>query len=106
MQRAYRGIQPHIHDSTYIDETAVVIGDVEIGADSSIWPMCVVRGDVNLIRIGARTNIQDGSVVHVSHKSADYAGHATILGNDVSVGHKVLLHGCTVEDECLIGMGS
>lgn len=105
--RPYKDIIPRIAPSAYVDESAVVIGDVVIGADSSILPTCVVRGDVNKIRIGARTNIQDGGVVHVTHKHAGHpAGYPTIIGNGVTVGHKVILHGCTVEDCCLIGMGS
>ncbi len=105
--RAYRGIVPSIAASAYVDETALVIGDVVIGADSSIWPMCSIRGDVNCIRIGARTSIQDGSVIHVTHRhAARPEGHATIVGDDVTVGHQVILHGCTIESRCLIGMGS
>ena len=93
--------------TAYIDEDAVVIGDVTLGVDSSIWPMCSIRGDVNLIRIGERTNIQDGSVIHVTHRfGALPEGYPVHIGNDVTVGHKVILHGCTVEDLCLIGMGS
>ena len=106
MLRAYKGITPRIGAQAFVDESAVVIGDVEIGADSSIWPLCVLRGDVNRIRIGARTNIQDGSILHVTHPRSDHPGHATIVGDDVTVGHRVTLHGCTVEDRCLIGMGS
>ncbi len=105
--RKFRNFYPKVDKTAYVDETAAVIGDVEIGRDSSIWPMCSVRGDVNLIRIGERTNIQDGSVIHVTHRYADNPdGYATHIGNDVTVGHKVILHGCTVEDMCLIGMGS
>lgn len=106
MQRLYRNIQPRIHAAAYIDPAAAVIGDVEIGADSSIWPMCSVRGDVNRIRIGARTNIQDGCVLHGTHRSHLDSGYAITIGDGVTVGHKVILHGCTVEDACLIGMGS
>lgn len=84
-----------------------MVGRVEIGADSSVWPMSVIRGDVNTISIGARTNIQDGSVLHVSHDSEYCPGGARlVVGSDVTVGHKVLLHACTVQDTCLIGMGS
>lgn len=106
MLRAYKGAMPSIGTNAFVDESAVVIGDVAIGEDSSIWPLCVVRGDVNRIRIGARTNIQDGSIVHVTHPRRDRPGHATVVGDDVTVGHRVTLHGCTVEDRCLIGMGS
>jgi carbonic anhydrase/acetyltransferase-like protein (isoleucine patch superfamily) len=105
--RPHKGILPTIVPGAYIDDSAVVIGDVHIGEDSSVWPMCVLRGDVNAIRIGARTSIQDGTVVHVTHRhAARPEGHATIIGSDVTVGHRVILHGCTVEDRCLIGMGS
>lgn len=105
--RIFKGIRPKVAVGAYVDDSAAVIGDVEIGEDASIWPMCSVRGDVNLIRIGARTNIQDGSVIHVTHCYGGLPeGHATRIGSDVTVGHKVMLHGCTVEDLCLIGMGS
>ncbi len=105
--RSFKGISPKLASRVYVDESAAVIGDVELGEDASVWPMCSIRGDVNLIRIGARTNIQDGSVLHVTHRYGVLPeGHATVIGNDVTVGHKVMLHGCTVEDLCLIGMGS
>jgi len=92
---------PQIAASAYIDEAAVVIGDVVIGEDSSVWPCAVVRGDVHYIRIGARTNIQDGSVLHVMKDL-----YPLIVGDGVTVGHAVTLHGCTIESRCLIGMGS
>jgi carbonic anhydrase/acetyltransferase-like protein (isoleucine patch superfamily) len=105
--RPYKNIKPTIHKNVYIDESAVVIGDVEIGDDSSIWPMVVVRGDVNSIRIGQRTNIQDGSVLHVTHVGPfDPEGYSLNIGDNVTVGHKAMLHGCTIEDDCLIGMGT
>ncbi len=105
--RLYKGISPNIGANAYVDAQAAVIGDVSIGADSSIWPMCTLRGDVNHIRIGERTSIQDGSVIHVTHRHAVRPqGNATLVGNDVTVGHNVILHGCTVEDLCLIGMGA
>ena len=105
--RDYQGRQPQIHPSAYIDDMALVVGEVEIGADSSIWPMCVVRGDVNSIHIGSSTNIQDGSVLHVSHRSEhNPQGHALVVGDRVTVGHKVILHGCSIGNESLIGMGS
>jgi len=97
--RAYRGKWPEIAASAYIDASAVIIGDVVIGEDSSVWPLCVVRGDVNYIRIGKRTNIQDGSVLHVMKEQ-----YPLILGDDVTVGHAVMLHGCTIESNVLIGM--
>lgn len=98
---------PQIHDSAYIDPQSCVIGDVEIGKNSSIWPMTVVRGDVNSIRIGDDTNIQDGSILHVTHKSAhDLAGGPLKIGNGVTVGHAAILHACEIGDYCLIGMGT
>jgi gamma-carbonic anhydrase len=97
----YRGIRPKVHDSVFIAEGARVIGDVEIGKDSSIWFNSVVRGDVHSIRIGERTNIQDNCVLHVTHKK--YALH---IGSNVTVGHNAILHGCTIGDYCLIGMGA
>jgi gamma-carbonic anhydrase len=99
--RSYRGRTPQIAPSAYIDPQAVIIGDVVIGEDSSVWPCAVVRGDVHYIRIGARTNIQDGSVLHVMRDT-----NALVLGDEVTVGHSVTLHGCRIESRCLIGMGS
>ncbi len=105
--RPYKGILPKLGARVYVDEQAAVIGDVVLGDDSSIWPMCSVRGDVNSIRIGARTNIQDGTVVHVTHRHEGVSeGRATIIGDDVTVGHLCIIHACTVENRCLIGMGS
>jgi carbonic anhydrase/acetyltransferase-like protein (isoleucine patch superfamily) len=98
--RSYRGRKPQIAASAYVDEAAVLIGDVTIGEDSSVWPGVVIRGDVHYIRIGARTNVQDGSVLHVMRDE-----YPLILGNNVTVGHGVVLHGCTIESRCLIGMG-
>lgn len=97
--RSYKGKRPTIAVSAYIDPASVIIGDVVIGEDASIWPLCVVRGDVNYIRIGARTNIQDGSILHVMKDE-----YPLILGDDITVGHSVTLHGCTIESRCLIGM--
>jgi carbonic anhydrase/acetyltransferase-like protein (isoleucine patch superfamily) len=99
--RAYRGKRPVIAASAYIDPASVIIGDVTIGEDSSVWPMCVIRGDVHHIRIGARTNIQDGCVLHVMRGE-----WSLVLGDEVTVGHAVTLHGCTIESRCLIGMGA
>src|SRR5256714_12232609 len=99
--RPYRGKRPQIAASAYIDPAAVIIGDVVIGEDSSVWPCSVIRGDVHYIRIGARTNIQDGSVLHVMRDE-----WPLVLGDDVTVGHSVTLHGCTIESRCLIGMGA
>lgn len=105
--RPFEQYLPQIHPSAYIDETAQVIGNVTIGEDSSIWPMSVIRGDVQGICIGQRTSIQDGTVVHVTHDSRFCpGGQPTWIGNDVTVGHRVILHACTVEDFCLIGMGA
>jgi carbonic anhydrase/acetyltransferase-like protein (isoleucine patch superfamily) len=107
--RAFDGHTPNIDQSAYVDESAVVIGDVKIGADSSVWPCTVIRGDVNYIRIGERTNVQDGSVLHVVHASAEFTredGAALVIGDDVTVGHKAILHACTVGNRCLIGMGA
>jgi len=100
MIRPHRGRLPRVHATAFIDDSAQVIGEVEIGEESSIWMCVVVRGDVNWIRIGKRTNIQDGSVVH-----GMLGTHPTILGDNVTVGHGAMVHGCTVEDRCLIGMG-
>lgn len=105
--RTFRGKAPVIDPSAYVDPMAVVIGDVVIGADSSVWPMASVRGDVNYIRIGARTSIQDGTVIHVtSPQPAEPEGVATIVGDDITVGHRCMLHACTIENHCLVGMGS
>jgi gamma-carbonic anhydrase len=99
--RPYQEKWPQIASSAYIDPAAVVIGDVEIGDDSSVWPMCVIRGDVNHIRIGNRTNIQDGCVLHVMKDE-----WPLLLEDEVTVGHSVTLHGCHIESNCLIGMGA
>lgn len=105
--RSFQKKHPAVPTSTFIDETALVIGDVTIGEDSSIWPMTVLRGDVHFITVGARTNIQDGSVVHVTHDSEHTpGGFAASIGNDVTVGHRAIVHACTVGDFCLIGMGA
>lgn len=105
--RTYNNITPSLAEEVYIDETALLIGDVEIGTNSSVWPMSVIRGDVHYIRIGASTNIQDHSVLHVSHASKySPKGYPLHIGNYVTVGHRVILHGCTVGDNCVIGMGS
>jgi carbonic anhydrase/acetyltransferase-like protein (isoleucine patch superfamily) len=101
MLRPYRGVLPTVDPSAYVDESAQVIGDVTIGPESSVWMNVVVRGDVHRVRIGARTNLQDGTIVHVMRGT-----HPTTLGDDVTVGHGVIVHGCTVKDRCLIGMGA
>lgn len=105
--RTFKNMTPRVDPLAYVDETALVIGDVTIGADSSIWPMCVLRGDVHSITIGARTNIQDASVCHVTHDGKyTPGGFALKVGNDVTVGHRVTLHACTVGNLCLIGMSA
>ena len=105
--RPYLDRHPRLGANVYIDPTALVIGDVALGDEVSVWPMTVIRGDVNYIRIGARSNVQDGSVLHVSRPSANNAGgQPLIVGEDVVVGHKVVLHGCTIGNRCLIGIGS
>lgn len=105
--RPFEQYTPQIHPSAYIDASAVIIGAVEIGAESSVWPMSVIRGDIQSVRIGERTSIQDGTIIHVTHASRFCpGGHATHIGNDVTVGHRVILHACTIEDCALIGMGA
>lgn len=101
MIRTFQGIKPTIAKSAYIEETAVIIGDVVIGEESSAWFNAVVRGDVHYIRIGNRTNVQDLSMLHVTHDT-----HPLIIGDEVTIGHHVVLHGCTVKDRVLIGMGA
>lgn len=105
--RTYAGKTPKISQGVFVDESAVVIGDVEIGTDSSVWPCTVIRGDMHFIRIGERSSIQDGSVLHITHAS-DYnpKGHPLIIGDDVTVGHSVCLHGCTIGNRVLVGIGS
>ena len=105
--RTFNGKFPRIAKDAWVDPSAVIIGDVEIGTNSSVWPLTVVRGDIHRIRIGARTNIQDGSVLHVTHDSRfSPGGHPLLIGDGVTAGHKVMLHGCEIGDFCLIGMGS
>jgi len=99
--RPWGGKAPRLDESVWVAEDAVVVGDVEIGPHSSAWFGVVLRGDVNYIRVGARTNLQDKSVLHVTSRT-----HPTIVGDDVTVGHRVTLHGCTVKDRCLIGIGA
>jgi carbonic anhydrase/acetyltransferase-like protein (isoleucine patch superfamily) len=101
MLRPHQGRMPVVAASAFVDESAQVIGDVTIGDDSSLWMNVVVRGDVHHIRIGRRTNLQDGTIVHVMRGT-----HPTTIGDEVTVGHGVILHGCTVRDRCLIGMGA
>ena len=101
MIRAHRGRLPRLAPGVYIDQSAQVIGDVEIGDESSVWMCTVIRGDVNWIKIGKRSNVQDGTVVHVMTKT-----HPTVIGDNVTIGHGAIVHGCTIEDRCLIGMGA
>ena len=106
--RPYRDRFPTLGQRAYVDPAASVIGDVVLGDDVSVWPFTVIRGDVNFVRIGDRTNIQDGTVVHVSHDGphAKLGGFATRIGSDVTIGHKAVIHACTIEDAVLIGMGA
>ena len=99
--RAWGGKEPRLADSVWVAEGAVVVGDVEIGPESSIWFGAIVRGDVNHVRIGARTNVQDCSVLHVTGRT-----HPTVVVDDVTIGHRVTLHGCTVKDRCLVGIAA
>jgi carbonic anhydrase/acetyltransferase-like protein (isoleucine patch superfamily) len=103
----FRGIWPRIHETAFIAPGCRIIGDVEIGAEASVWYNCVIRGDANHVRIGARSNIQDGSVVHCDSPKPQWpAGFPTIIGEDVLIGHLALVHGCTLEDRAFVGMGA
>ncbi|MDE2087126.1 MAG: gamma carbonic anhydrase family protein, partial [Xanthomonadaceae bacterium] len=102
--RTYRGIAPALGERVYLDPAATVIGDVVLGDDVSVWPGAVLRGDVNHIRVGARTNIQDGAIVHVAHAGPYGPGYPCLIGADVTIGHAAVVHACTIEDGCLIGM--
>ncbi|KJJ98533.1 MULTISPECIES: gamma carbonic anhydrase family protein [Pseudomonas] len=105
--RSYQGKTPSLGERVFVDASAVVIGDVEIGADSSVWPLVVIRGDMHRIRIGARTSVQDGSVLHITHAGPfNPDGFPLTIGDEVTIGHKVLLHGCTIGSRILVGMGS
>ncbi len=105
--RSYRNWSPEFDQTVFIDPSAQVIGRTRIGNDSSIWPLVVVRGDVNYIEIGARTNVQDNSVLHVARPTEkNTEGYALIIGDDVTVGHGAILHACTIGHRCLIGMGA
>ena len=105
--RAFLDYVPSVDESCFVDETSVVIGEVSLAEDVSIWPYAVLRGDVNSISIGKRSNVQDGSVLHVSHKNAAKPdGSPLIIGDDVTIGHKVMLHGCRIGNRVLVGMGS
>ena len=106
--RPFQGILPTLGARCYVDDAATVIGDVVLGDDVSIWPGTVIRGDVNFIRIGARSNVQDGTIIHVTHDGpyGTPGGFATVIGADVTIGHGAIVHACVIEDACLIGMGS
>ena len=105
--RSYKDLLPKTGERVMIDSSSVVIGDVRLGDDVSIWPLVAIRGDVNYVSIGARSNIQDGSVLHVTHKSSyNPEGNPLVIGENVTVGHKVMLHGCTIGNRVLVGMGS
>ncbi|WP_386081480.1 gamma carbonic anhydrase family protein [Vreelandella sp. F11] len=105
--RCYQGMEPQLGERVYIDPASVVIGDVVMGDDCSVWPMTVIRGDMHRIRIGARTSVQDGSVLHITHAS-DFSpdGFPLTIGDDVTIGHKAILHGCTLGSRILVGMGA
>lgn len=105
--RSYQGTSPKLGNAVFIDPTAVVLGDVELGDDVSVWPLTVIRGDMHRIRIGSRTSIQDGSVLHITHAGPfNPDGFPLIIGDDVTVGHQAMLHGCTVGSRVLVGMGA
>lgn len=106
--RPYNGRQPTLGARAYVDPAATVIGDVVLGDDTSVWPQTVIRGDVNAVRIGARCNLQDGTVVHVSHDGphAKLGGFSTVVGDDVTIGHKAIIHACRIGDAVLVGMGA
>ncbi|CEK09570.1 gamma carbonic anhydrase family protein [Legionella hackeliae] len=105
--RTFENKHPHLGERVYIDPQATVIGNVHLGNDVSIWPMAVVRGDVNYIRIGNSCNIQDGAILHVTHDGPyTPGGKPLILGEGITIGHKVVLHACSIEDFCLVGMGA
>lgn len=105
--KPYKGILPSFGNSCYIDESSVMVGDIQCGDDVSIWPLVAARGDVNHIRIGDRTNVQDGTVLHVTRVSTkNPKGFPLLIGEDVTIGHKCMLHGCTLKDRILVGMGA
>ena len=105
--RSYQNHTPNLGERAFVDHSAVVIGDVEIGADSSVWPLTVIRGDMHRIRIGTRTSVQDASVLHITHAGPfNPDGFPLMIGDDVTIAHKVMLHGCSIGSRVLIGMGS
>lgn len=105
--RSYQGVTPELGERVFVDPTAVVLGDVKLGDDASVWPMAVVRGDMHHIRIGKGTSVQDGAVLHITHAS-DFnpGGYPLIIGDEVTIGHKAVLHGCTLGNRILVGMGA
>lgn len=105
--RSFRGVTPSLGERVFIDESAVVLGDVTLGDDTSVWPTAVIRGDMHRIRIGARTSVQDGCVLHITHAS-DFSpeGFPLNVGDEVTIGHRAVLHGCTIASRVLIGMGA
>ncbi|MBU2978475.1 gamma carbonic anhydrase family protein [Alteromonas sp. C1M14] len=105
--RPYNNTLPSLGDAVYVDESAVLVGDITLGSDASVWPLVAARGDVNTISIGARTNIQDGTVLHVTRRSDSQPnGFPLIIGDDVTIGHKCMLHGCKLGNRILVGMGA
>ena len=105
--RTYQGMTPALGPRVFVDHSAVVLGDVQLGEDSSVWPMAVVRGDMQRIRIGARSSVQDGSVLHITHAGPyNPDGYPLLIGDEVTIGHNVTLHGCTLGNRILVGMGS
>ena len=105
--RTFRQHTPQLGPRAFVDSSAIVLGDVAIGEDSSVWPLTVIRGDMHRIRIGARTSVQDGSVLHITHAGPfNPDGFPLLIGNEVTIGHKVMLHGCTLGNRILVGMGS
>lgn len=105
--RSYKGATPNIAEGVYIDESSVIVGDITIGAHSSIWPLVAARGDVNSMKIGSNTNVQDGTILHVTRKSPSKPdGFPLIIGDDVTVGHHCMLHGCELGNRILVGMGA
>ncbi|MEZ9199852.1 gamma carbonic anhydrase family protein [Shewanella sp. 10N.286.54.B9] len=105
--RSYKGVVPQLKNDVYVDEACVLVGDITLDDDSSVWPLVAARGDVNYIAIGKRTNIQDGTILHVTRKSPSLPeGQPLIIGDDVTIGHKAMLHGCKVGNRILVGMGA
>ena len=105
--RVFDGVAPQLGDRVYVDASSVVIGKVVLGADASVWPMAVVRGDMHTITIGARSNVQDGAVLHITHAGRfNESGWPLVIGDDVTIGHQAVIHGCTVGSRVLIGMGA